>query len=117
MKRDISIALIVLAIVTFCWIATPFAADEVLTFNPSSVSVLKDRSGQEYVRMINGGVKELNGIKYSSGSTVNAYRENVAAAKKIKPGDTVTCVVSKKDYNGTVYYTVLAFAPTATAKK
>lgn len=94
-----------------------FAADEVITFTPSAVTVLKDRNQNEYVRMVWGTEKELDGIKYSSGSTVNAYRELVAEAKKIKPGTQVTCVVSKRNYNGTVYYTVLAFKPTAAAKK
>jgi hypothetical protein len=113
----ITLLAIVLAIVSFCWVSTPFAADEALTFKPSSVTVSKDRNGQEYVRMIYGETRELNGIKYSTGASVNAYGENVAAAKKFKAGDTVSCVVSKKNYNGTIYYTVLAFAPTAPAKK
>lgn len=120
MKKNLSTiitAAVVIAIVTFCWVSTPFAAEESLTFKPSSVTVQKDRSGAEYVRMIYGETKQINGIKYSTGASVNAYRDNVTTAKQIKAGDTVTCIVSKKDYNGTVYYTVLAFAPTAAAKK
>jgi hypothetical protein len=123
MKRTFNIVglIALMLIIGFMFASTPARAeDKVITFKPTSVTVAKDRNGSDYVRMIWGDTKELNGIKYSSGSTVNAYRENLEAAKKIKAGDTVTAVVSKKDYNGTSYYTVLAFGDakqTAAVKK
>lgn len=118
MKSILSTGIVVLAIVAFLFCSTPAKAEDmVITFKPSSVSVLKDRNGNEYVRMIWGQEKELNGVKYAAGASVNAYRELAAQAKLYKQGDTVTAVVSKKDYNGTEYYTVLAFDKTKTAKK
>lgn len=111
-----TIGIIVLAIVAFCWM-TPAFAEEAITFKPSSVSVLKDRNGQEYVRMIWGQTKELNGVQYSTGSTVNAYGDMVSQAKQFKPGQEVTAVVQKREYNGTTYYTVLGFKSAGPAKK
>jgi hypothetical protein len=61
--------------------------------------------------------KLINGIPYKSSHTVNAYREHVAAAKQIKPGQEVTAVVQSKEFNGQKYMTVLGFAPAAAKKQ
>ena len=118
MKRNLVLFVAILAIVSFMWAATPARAEDVvLKFKPSSVSILKDRSGNEYVRFIMPDSKELSGIRYSAGISVNAYREMVEQAKALKPGQEVTVVASKREYNGSTYYTILAFGGTTTAAK
>lgn len=116
--KHITLGIAVIAIVAFMFCATPAVrAEEVITFKPSTVSVLKDRNGNDYVRMIWGRTAELNGVQYSTGSTVNAYGEMVTAAKQIKPGQEITAVVQKRDYQGSTYYTVLGLKPTAAKKQ
>jgi len=121
MKRTIALGIAVLAIVTFCWIMTPMpasAADEQITFKPASVTELKDRNGNSYVRMLWAKTGELNGVSYSKTVSVNAYGEHVAQARAIKPGQEVKAVASKKFYQGSEYYTILGFdGKSSTAKK
>lgn len=115
--KSILTGIVIAAIVGFCWISTPaLAAEQALTFKPESVAISKDKNGNEFVRMVISENKTANGIPFKSSYTVNAYREHVAQAKLIKPGQEVTAVVQMKEYNGQKYGTILGFAP-APAKK
>lgn len=119
MKRSISFIglMALLAVIGFVWCSTPaHATEQLLTFKAESVSVLKDKNGAEYVRIIMSETKSSNGINYKSSAPINAYRELVADAMKIKPGDTVTCMADKNEYQGKTFYRVLGFK-SAVAKK
>ncbi len=118
MKRDLIAFAAIVAIVSFMWIATPaFAAEEVLTFKPSSVTTLTDKNGTEYGRMLMPVNGNKNGIAFTDTVAVNAFGQHVAAAKSIKPGQEVSAVVQKRDYQGKTYYTILGLKGEAQAKK
>ena len=117
MKSTLSIAAVVIAIAVFMFWATPAKADELITFKPSSVTELKDKNGNAYVRMLWTKDSELNGVKYQKTTSVNAYRDMVPAAKLIKPGQEVTLVASKSFYQGREYYTVMGIGTTAAKKQ
>jgi hypothetical protein len=119
MKRFIGVIglMALLLLIGFVWCSTPaHATEQLLTFKAESVSVLKDKNGAEYVRIIMSETKSSNGITYKSSAPINAYRELVADAMKIKPGDTVTCMADKNEYQGKTFYRVLGFK-SAVAKK
>lgn len=120
MKRIFNIiGLIALfAVIGFMFASTPArAAEEVITFKPEVVQLLKDKNGAEYVRMIYSADGEKNGIKFTASYSVNAYRTQVAAAKQFKAGDTIQAVVTKKEFQGGTYYTALGFKTPTAAKK
>ncbi len=119
MKNTLTIGSIVVAIVMFMFCMTPMPAkaDELITFKPASVTELKDKNGQPYVRMLWTKDADMNGVKYQKTISVNAYRELVPAAKQFKPGQEVTAVASKSFYQGREYYTIMGFKEAATAKK
>ena len=107
----------ILAVIGFVWCSTPaHATEQLLTFKAESVTVLKDKNGADYVRIIMSESKTSNGITYKSSAPINAYRELVGDAMKIKPGDTVTCMADKNEYQGKTFYRVLGFK-SAVAKK
>jgi hypothetical protein len=114
--KNIITAIAILLIVTFVWCATPARAEQPLTFKPESVTVLKDKNGNEYVRMLVSEKKTQSGVSYSQSTTINAYRDLVPAASKIKPGQEVTAIVEKREYQGRTYFTLLGLKD-ATAKK
>jgi len=119
MKRSISFIglMALLAVIGFVWCSTPaHATEQLLTFKAESVTVLKDKNGADYVRIIMSESKTSNGITYKSSAPINAYREMVSDAMKIKPGDTVTCMADKNEYQGKTFYRVLGFK-SAVAKK
>jgi hypothetical protein len=119
MKKSISFIglMAILAIIGFVWCSTPaHAVEQLLTFKADSVTVLKDKNGADYVRIIMSETKSANGISYKSSAPINAYREMVSEAMKIKPGDTVTCMADKNEYQGKTFYRVLGFK-SAVAKK
>lgn len=111
--------LALLAIISFMFCSTPARAEQPMTFKPDSVTVLKDKNGNEYVRMLISEKKNSSGISYTQSTTVNAYRELVPAASKIKPGSEVTAIVEKREYQGRTYYTLLGLKDSApvTVKK
>ncbi len=118
MKKDLAMLAAIVAIVTFCWISTPaLAAEEVMTFKPTSVVVKQDKFNQDYVRMVIPATGSKDGIPFSSTYAVMAFGEHVAAAKQIKPGQEVTAVVQKHDYKGQTSYTIIGLKGASQAKK
>jgi hypothetical protein len=116
--RNILTGLVIVAIVAFVWISTPFAAESVLTAKIDSVELRKDKNGADYVRILISEPKEMGGVKYQKTMPVVAFRENVDAAKKLKAGDTLKAVVSHSELpDGRESYRIIALDSTAIAKK
>jgi hypothetical protein len=107
---------VVLAIVSFCWISTPLAAESVINAKIDSATVLKDKNGAEYVRLIVAESKEMGGIKYSKTVPVLAFRDQVTTAKTLRAGDMLKAVVSHSATpDGRESYRIVSF-PQAEAK-
>lgn len=87
MKRFI----VILALVAFALITVNVhAAEQVMTIKPESVSVMKTKTGESYVRMLVSESKEASGIKFAATTSFNAYRDLVAQASKCVPGKEIT---------------------------
>lgn len=110
MKRFIIALTLVLA---FAFAAQ---AEQVVTITPDSVTVLKTKAGEDYVRMLVSEKKTANGITFAQSTTYNAYRENVPAASKCKPGTPITAVVEKREYQGRSYFTILGIKSAVASK-
>jgi hypothetical protein len=112
MKRIIVAVIVAFALFT----VNAIAAEQVMTVKPDSVSVLKTKTGESYVRILVSEQKEASGIKFSQATTFNAYRDLVGPASKIKPGTEVTMVVEKREYQGRTYYTILGIKSAVASK-
>ena len=107
--KTIGLALIVIAIVSFTWIATPMAAEVTLQGSVDSVTVAKSKQDKEYVRLIVNEAKEKDGMKFSKQSVVMAFEPAIVAkTKTMKQGDPIKAVCSSKEYNGRTSYQILA---------
>jgi hypothetical protein len=116
--RNILTGLVVLVIVTFCWVMTPFAAESVLTAKIDSVELRKDKNGADFVRILISEPKEMGGVKYQKTMPVLAFRELVEPAKKLKAGDTLKAVVSHSSLpDGRESYRIIALDSAVIAKK
>ncbi len=119
MKKDITIMLAVLAIVTFMFCATPARAAEELTVKAQSVEFKTDKNGKEYAS-IRFEHKVTTG-RMSYNDTVIAIipswqADALKAAKSVKPGQTVTLAGSWNSYNGNDSFKVKALQVEATKK-
>jgi len=112
MKRLIVAILVAFALFT----VNAFAAEQVMTIKPESVSVLKTKTGETYVRMLVSESKESSGIKFAQSTTFNAYRDVATLASKVKPGTDITIVAEKRTYQGRDYYTILGIKSAVASK-
>jgi hypothetical protein len=112
MKR--LIIAVILAVFVAINITPVNAAEQLLTAKISSVTIAKDKNGAEYVRMLIDEQRNIGGIQYTKTVPVVAFRENVAAAKALKQGDTLKAVVSKSSLpDGRESYRIVGFAAQA----
>lgn len=106
--KNLGILAVVIAIVSFMWIATPMAAESMLTGTVNNTVTAMSKANKEYVRIILDTDKSLNGVKYQTQSVVMAFEpEIVAKAKNYKKGDAFSAVCSSKEYNGRTSYQIL----------
>lgn len=83
------------------------AAEQVINLPITGKVVAPDRNGNEYVRLIVGEQKSLQGVEYSVGTAAMCFGAVVDAAKALNIGDTLKAVVQKRTFNGRESYTVL----------
>ena len=84
------------------------AGDKMITAKADSVTVLNDRNGNEYVRIIITETRTLEGMEYAKGIPVMAFGDLVERAKTLKAGDEFTAVVSTREFQGRESYTLMA---------
>jgi hypothetical protein len=109
MKRAAYLVIVSVVISMSISIGIAFAQDKVLDNKIESVTIDKDKNGNEYVRFIVEEARELSGIKYNTSVAVMAFGETVQAAKSYREGQSLKAVVSSREYQGRVSYTILAF--------
>lgn len=97
----------VMGILGFFCEAAP-AADQILSAKVEASTVGKDKNGAEFVRLIINEQREVQGVKYTVGTPVMAFRDQAERAKAIKPGQTVKAVVTQREWQGRKSYTVLS---------
>ena len=105
MKRKAVIGL-VLALMLIVPIMA-MAAEQVINLPITGKVVAPDRNGNEYVRIIVGETKTLQGVEYSVGTAAMAFGDTVEAAKALEIGGMLKAIVQSRVYNGRSSYTIL----------
>ncbi len=101
-------AVIIATLVMFTCSAVQ-AADKMIESKITSIKVLKDKNGNEYVRAIIQETRNLEGVKYDAGVPVMMFQDNATKGKTLKAGDTLHAVCDGREYNGRTSYTVRTF--------
>ena len=83
------------------------AAEQVINLPITGKVIAPDRNGNEYVRLIVGETKSLQGVEYSVGNAAMAFGATVEKAKMLEIGDTLKAIVQSRVFNGRASYTIL----------
>jgi len=109
---------LVMAISLICAFALPaYAEDVLLTAKVQSVTQATDRNGGKYVRVIVEEDRTLNGVSYKAGIPAMFFGSIASEGAKLKAGDTLRAIVSKREFNSRMSYTVNAVLPAETVKR
>ncbi len=106
LKSMIQMAIICAFIVTMA-AGSVIAADKILNSTVRDVTTAVDKNGTEYIRVIVSDQRELNGVKYETDCPMMAFGPQVQEAKAIKKGDKIKAVVSGREYQGRLSYTLI----------
>jgi hypothetical protein len=98
-------ALVVILILSLSFAA--YAKDVVLKAKVTSVVEFLDKNGNPCVRIIVNEQRTLNGVTYTTGVPVMAFREMTGQVKGIKVGDTLHVIAAKRTYQDRDSYTIL----------
>jgi hypothetical protein len=98
---------IICALITLIGTMGALAADKVLNTTVRDVTTAIDKNGAEYVRLIVADQRELNGIKYETDAALMAFGPQVQEAKSVKKGDQIKAIVSGREYQGRLSYTLI----------
>jgi hypothetical protein len=104
-KNMITMAIILITLIGTMGAA--LAADKVLNTTVRDVTTAIDKNGAEYVRLIVADQRELNGIKYETDAALMAFGPQVQEAKSVKKGDQIKAIVSGREYQGRLSYTLI----------
>jgi hypothetical protein len=105
-KNMITMAIILITL-TLIGTMGALAADKVLNTTVRDVTTAIDKNGAEYVRLIVADQRELNGIKYETDAALMAFGPQVQEAKSVKKGDQIKAIVSGREYQGRLSYTLI----------
>jgi len=109
MKKLLCIAITVFMF--FGITAMAVAGDKLIQLPIEKVFLSQDKDGKPYARLICGEERVLNGIKYKTTVAVTAFGDQYEPASQLKEGGTLKAIVSSKEFNGRLNYTVITFTP------
>ena len=99
MKKIFTLFVFLFSLLSFAGIVL---AEEVTLNTPVEQVIVKpDKNGNVYVRVVFLDSKKLNGAM--------AFGNQVAAASRLKKGDTLNVIASKSTYRGGTSYQILKF--------
>ena len=101
---------VAVAVLVTCFLVIPMmamAAEQVINLPITGKVVAPDKNGNEYVRLIVGETKSLQGVEYSIGTAAMCFGPVVDQAKALEIGDSLKAIVQKRTFNGRESYTVL----------
>ena len=102
-----TLAIVLLTLLSFAGLV--LAEDVQLNSPVEKVVIKKDKNGDTYARILIKDAKEMNGVSYNKDTSAMAFGDMVADAKKLKKGETLKCIASKRDFRGGTSYQVLKF--------
>ncbi|MCG7851409.1 MAG: hypothetical protein MIO92_02700 [Methanosarcinaceae archaeon] len=83
------------------------AAESLIDLKVTDKVIAMDKNGNEYVRLIVGETKSIQGVSYEVGVAAMAFGQTVDAAKTVNVGDNLKAIVNKRTFNGRESYTIL----------
>ena len=83
------------------------AAEALIDLNVTDKVIATDKNGNEYVRLIVGETRMIQGVEYEVGTAAMAFGQNVDAAKAVNIGENLKAIVNSRTYNGRESYTIL----------
>lgn len=98
---------IICALVTMIGAMGALAADKILDTTVRDVTTAIDKNGSEYIRVIVADQRELNGVKYETEAAMMAFGPQVQEVQAIKKGDKIKAIVSGREYQGRLSYTLI----------
>ena len=96
--------------VAFIMLYTPSsaqAAEKVLDATIDTITESVDKNGNPYIRIIIQESRAIQGNDYIVGIPVMCFRDTVAKARELSPGDSFKAVVQPREYQGRSSYTLL----------
>ena len=96
--------------VAFLMLYTPspvLAAEMVLETKVDTITESIDKNGHPYIRIIIQEAREIQGNNYVVGVPVMCFRDTVAKARELSPGDSFKAVVQPREFQGRSSYTLL----------
>lgn len=104
--RKLSIVGVALAL-ALCLVVPTMAAEKVIDLKVTDKVIAPDKNGNEYVRLIVGETRTIQGVQYEVGVAAMAFGATVEAAKVLEIGDNLKAIVNSRTYNGRESYTIL----------
>lgn len=105
-RKRIMVIGALLALVFFI-VPMAMAAESLIDLKVTDKVVAMDKNGNEYVRLIVGETKSIQGVSYEVGVAAMAFGQTVDAAKAVAVGDNLKAIVNKRVFNGRESYTIL----------
>lgn len=106
MNRRLAVVGAVLAFM-LCVVPMAMAAESLIELQITDKVVAPDRNGNEYVRLIVGETRTIQGVEYQIGVPAMAFGSHVEQAKALNIGDTLKAIVNSRVFNGRESYTIL----------
>ena len=97
----------VLLILSMIIVPVAMAAEAMIDLKITDKVIAMDKNGNEYVRIIVGETKSIQGVSYEIGVAAMAFGSHVDQAKTLNVGDNLKAIVNSRMYNGRQSYTIL----------
>ena len=97
----------ILVVLMFMVSISAMAAESLVNLKITGKVIAPDKNGNEYVRLIVGEKRTIQGVEYDIGVAAMAFGQNVDAAKALNVGDTLKAIVNSRVFNGRESYTIL----------
>ena len=107
MKKYMLIAIAILSVITFMSSQT-MAADMMIEGKITSVTQKVSKNGNAYVIFVVPENKELNGVKYTTETSVFCFN-HISTAKLLKAGDPVKVIAKRISKDGNEFTTLVQF--------
>ena len=105
--RKLYVVIGVLLLLSMVIVPATMAAEALIDLKITDKVIAMDKNGNEYVRIIVGETKSIQGVEYEVGVAAMAFGSHVDQAKTLNIGDNLKAIVNSRQYNGRQSYTIL----------
>ena len=105
--RKLYVAVGVLLLLSMVIVPATMAAEAMIDLTITDKVIATDKNGNEYVRIIVGETRNIQGVDYEIGVAAMAFGSHVDQAKTLNIGENLKAIVNSRIYNGRQSYTIL----------